>query len=100
MPQNDLGAETRLREAADALWDARSILRPIPPLRQWLDATNLSGAYAVQRLNTARRLSVGGRQIGRKIGLTSAAIQRQLIGLTTIEPAAPVETARGGGHLP
>ena len=78
MPQNDSSAETRLREAADALWDARSTRRPIPPLRQWLDATNLSGAYAVQRLNTARRLSVGGRQIGRKIGLTSVAIQRQL----------------------
>jgi len=78
MPQNDPIAETRLREAADVLWNARSTHRPIPPLRQWLDATNLSGAYAVQHLNTARRLSTGARKIGRKIGLTSAAIQRQL----------------------
>jgi 2-keto-4-pentenoate hydratase len=78
MPQNDFVDQTGLREAADALWDARSTHRPIPPLRQWLDATNLRGAYAVQRLNTARRLSAGRRMIGRKIGLTSAAVQRQL----------------------
>jgi 2-keto-4-pentenoate hydratase len=65
-----------IRACADALWDARARLTPVPPLRSWLEPGALADAYAVQSLNTARRLSNGARRIGRKIGLTSAAVQK------------------------
>jgi len=38
----------------------------------------LAAAYRVQQLNTARKLQAGARLVGRKIGLTSLAVQRQL----------------------
>jgi 2-keto-4-pentenoate hydratase len=40
------------------------------------DATQL--AYAVQQINVAARIAAGERIVGRKIGLTSPAVQRQL----------------------
>ena len=51
---------------------------PIAPLRsetQGMDAVAVAGmAYAVQQLNLAHALADGGRIVGRKIGLTSAAV--------------------------
>lgn len=70
--------KTEYQNVADALWNARQTRQPIAPPRQWLASTDLSGAYAVQRHNNARRLQSGGRIVGRKIGLTSQAVQRQL----------------------
>jgi 2-keto-4-pentenoate hydratase len=39
---------------------------------------DVSRAYAVQEINTKHWLSKGRRLVGRKIGLTSAAVQKQL----------------------
>lgn len=64
--------------AAQALYDARAECRPILPLRDWLAPEALDHAYAVQSLITQRRLSDGATRIGRKIGLTSTAVQKQL----------------------
>ena len=50
----------------------------IPPLRDWLNPEALDDAYGVQSVNANRKLAAGGRRIGRKIGLTSAAVQKQL----------------------
>ncbi len=50
----------------------------IPPLRDGLEPTDAEGAYAVQRINTDRWLADGRRIIGRKIGLTAEAVQKQL----------------------
>lgn len=48
----------------------------IPPVRDRLaDGTD---AYAVQEANTRFRLAAGGRLVGRKIGLTNPAVQKQL----------------------
>lgn len=68
----------RHQQAADALWVARQTRQPIPPLRGHLDPTDLAGAYAVQQLNDRRARAAGARRIGRKIGLTSLAVQAQL----------------------
>jgi 2-keto-4-pentenoate hydratase len=52
--------------------------RVVPPLRDRLDKTDLDAAYAVQELNTQAWLAGGRRLVGRKIGLTSLAVQAQL----------------------
>lgn len=60
----------------DAAWEKQT--GPIPPLTEipGIDDTDL--AYAVQMAWTERRIAGGERIMGRKIGLTSLAMQRQL----------------------
>lgn len=65
--------------AADALADAARTGVPCPPVRTLLPEGGIAEAYAVQRLNVERALDTKGRRVvGRKIGLTSPAVQRQL----------------------
>jgi len=64
--------------AADRLEEAVARRRGVAPVRDLLSATDIPLAYAVQQELTARRISRGGQVAGRKIGLTSAAVQRQL----------------------
>jgi 2-keto-4-pentenoate hydratase len=51
---------------------------PIPPLRDELPPGDVDVAYAVQRANTDHWVGEGRRIVGRKIGLTSEVVQRQL----------------------
>lgn len=51
---------------------------PIEPVRTRLPENDLDAAYEVQDLNTQRALAQGRRLTGRKIGLTSLAVQQQL----------------------
>jgi 2-keto-4-pentenoate hydratase len=51
---------------------------PVPPLRDGLRPDDVDGAYAVQSINTRYWTGQGRRIIGRKIGLTSESVQRQL----------------------
>jgi 2-keto-4-pentenoate hydratase len=51
---------------------------PIPSLRDELAATNVDAAYAVQSASVRTWLGAGRKIMGRKIGLTSAAVQAQL----------------------
>jgi 2-keto-4-pentenoate hydratase len=64
-------AVRRLREAAD-----RGV--PCPPVRDLIGPDDVTSAYAVQRTQTRSRLDAGAMIVGRKIGLTSPAVQRQL----------------------
>jgi len=48
------------------------------PIRTRLPDNDLAGAYAIQDLNTDHWLGAGRRLVGRKIGLTSRAVQDQL----------------------
>ena len=64
--------------AADLLAEARRTRRAIPPLGPSLGLADAETAYAVQEWNTKRWLSEGRRIVGRKIGLTSKAVQAQL----------------------
>jgi 2-keto-4-pentenoate hydratase len=61
----------RLREAA------RSRLS-IAPIRQNLGERDIAAAYLVQRANVSAAVTSGDRITGRKVGLTSLAVQRQL----------------------
>lgn len=66
-------------EAAAALLKAATADgRPIAPLRDRLAIANQDSAYAVQEINTQAWLAEGRRLVGRKIGLTSLAVQAQL----------------------
>lgn len=68
----------RLQQAAHALAEARRLRQPIGRISERFDITSLEQAYAVQELNTRDWLAQGRRLTGRKIGLTSVAVQQQL----------------------
>jgi 2-keto-4-pentenoate hydratase len=51
---------------------------PIAPIRSEIGQDNLAAAYKIQRINTAHGCDQGRVICGRKIGLTSAAVQVQL----------------------
>ncbi len=71
--------QVKVQEAADRLWNAAEAGTTCTPVRDLIGEHDLDAAYAVQEINTKRCL--GGEEkvlSGRKIGLTSRAIQRQL----------------------
>ena len=65
-------------EAAKMLRLAAESGRPCPPVRHLVGSQDIDAAYAVQRFNNQERIQKGQRPVGSKIGLTSAAVQRQL----------------------
>lgn len=72
-----------LKAVADLLWSAEQTGQPVAPVRAQIEqgaqgGDVLQAAYQVQQDLTQRRLDAGGRLVGRKIGLTSVAVQRQL----------------------
>jgi 2-keto-4-pentenoate hydratase len=68
-----------LRQAADLLWEADRTRQPVAPVRELLGtATDIDVGYAVQELNLHRSLGAGRRVSGRKIGVTSKAVQEQI----------------------
>jgi 2-keto-4-pentenoate hydratase len=66
-----------IAEAAERLRRAHEMYAPCQPVRDILPAEDVAAAYAVQEANTEHRLRSGRRLIGRKIGLTSKAVQAQ-----------------------
>ncbi len=70
MPERFEEAATMLREAYAG--------NPVAPLRGHVDPQDENGAYAIQSINTLHWIEGGRRIVGRKIGLTSAAVQKQL----------------------
>lgn len=75
-------ADDALSDLADQLWEAARSRAPIAPLREAAVARGLEAsvaqAYAIARINRERRRRAGDRLVGRKIGLTSPAVQQQL----------------------
>ncbi|KAH2841606.1 hypothetical protein KXW36_000928, partial [Aspergillus fumigatus] len=69
--------ERDLAQAARALRDAYSG-SVVAPLRDWLDPVDVTGAYAVQEINTRFWETQGRKIVGRKAGLTASAVQKQL----------------------
>lgn len=67
---------------ASELREASHSRQPCAPLRERATALGLSlsseNAYAIQRINRDERIRRGDRVVGRKIGLTSRAVQQQL----------------------
>ncbi len=66
-----------IEEAAARLRTAAGTGRPCSPIRA-LDAFSIPDAYAIQELALAPRITPANPRIGRKVGLTSPAVQQQL----------------------
>lgn len=67
-----------IAKAAEALSVARDQRQPIPPISDSFAIRDLDAAYAVAELNTRIAVAHSRRITGKKIGLTSAAVQKQL----------------------
>jgi 2-keto-4-pentenoate hydratase len=71
--------DTKLIESiASRLRGAAESGNPIPPVREELAVGGVQAAYAVQNVNTQHAIKRGRRLVGRKIGLTSKSVQKQL----------------------
>jgi len=74
-----MSEETKI---AELLWHAQSRMEPCAPVREYFDGKDERGqaalAYSVQQINIQRQVEGGRRIVGRKIGLTSPAVQKQL----------------------
>lgn len=69
---------TAVTRAARQLRDAAENGTPCAPVRDLIGATDVAAAYAVQEQLTHLRLAGGATIVGRKIGLTNPAVQKQL----------------------
>jgi 2-keto-4-pentenoate hydratase len=65
-------------EAAERLRVAAATRTPCAPVRDLIGPDDVVTAYAVQAEVTGGRIAAGARVVGRKIGLTSKAVQDQL----------------------
>ncbi|MGN9842621.1 2-keto-4-pentenoate hydratase [Nonomuraea sp. H19] len=70
--------ERAIAAAVARLATATAERQPCAPVRDLLGDADVAAAYEVQRRLTERRLAAGAVVAGRKIGLTSPAVQRQL----------------------
>ncbi len=70
--------QTLVKELAARLRDAEATRNTIAPVRGEIALDDMATAYAVQQANVAARVANGERIVGRKIGLTSLAVQKQL----------------------
>lgn len=80
MPLDRLGLHSRseIVEAAQRLLDAERRHSACPPIRELLNSGTIDDAYAVQSAVVAEKVRRGAVVVGRKIGLTSRAVQEQL----------------------
>jgi len=71
-------ANSSIQQAADALHEARSTRIPVSRISERFGIESLHDAYRVAAINTNRAIEAGKRICGKKVGLTSVAVQRQL----------------------
>lgn len=78
MTHANTASKGTVQEAAARLKKAFETATPTAPVRDLIGRDNIESAYEVQQLLTLARIARGGRVVGRKIGLTSPAVQMQL----------------------
>jgi len=68
-----------LKQIAEDIYKAKISKQPIAPIRNFFtNKKNIDKAYKIQQLVTEKKLADGAIIIGKKIGLTSFAVQEQL----------------------
>lgn len=67
-----------IEDIAGRLRQAAATRTPMAPPRDQISQGGVAAAYAIQEINTRFALDQGRRLVGRKIGLTSKAVQKQL----------------------
>lgn len=77
LPQSETST-AYVNAAARRLGRAAETNIPCAPVRDLIGSDDIAAAYAVQREIVAGRLAAGACRVGRKIGLTSPAVQEQL----------------------
>ncbi len=70
--------DAQVAELADALWRAEQTHEFIPPLTEKHPDLSPEDAYRVQELVLGKKLASGRKIVGKKVGLTSAAMQKML----------------------
>lgn len=75
---DSLLASAQVRKAAHLLGEATRTAVACDPVKPLLEDAGIDAAYAVQHVLTEQALAAGRRIVGRKIGLTSMAVQKQL----------------------
>jgi 2-keto-4-pentenoate hydratase len=70
--------EVTLKETADELLAAYETKSPVAPLRDRIHAMSIQDAYDIQDLQLQHYVATGRVLAGRKVGLTSPAMQQQL----------------------
>ncbi|KAF1685105.1 2-keto-4-pentenoate hydratase [Pseudoxanthomonas broegbernensis] len=73
-----LAASGPVREAARLLGQAARTATACDPVKPLIETDGIDAAYTVQHLLTEEALAGGRRLVGRKVGLTSVAVQKQL----------------------
>jgi 2-oxopent-4-enoate/cis-2-oxohex-4-enoate hydratase len=72
--------QSTIERAGDELYEAYRANTTVAPLRNRFDGIDIVDAYRIQERFMARRLAIGEDVIGKKIGVTSKAVQ-QMIGV-------------------
>ena len=67
-----------IKQAAEQIRLAQETKKTCAPIRHLFTERNIEAAYAIQNMNTQLKLTQGHKIIGKKIGLTSFAVQEQL----------------------
>lgn len=70
--------QDQIKEAANILYEAQQNLQPVAPLTEKYPGITTDEAYQVQLVNVERRVKEGAIVVGKKIGLTSRAMQKML----------------------
>lgn len=78
MTENSLAEDAKTRAAVERLRSAAVTGSPVAPVRDLIGRDDVEASYAVQSQLVAERIAAGAQVVGRKIGLTSKAVQAQL----------------------
>ena len=69
-------SDPQMAEAARSLYEAANMAKPIDPLSETHPEMSVADAYGIQMVNVTRRTAEGAKIVGKKIGLTSPAMQQ------------------------
>lgn len=78
MTETPIATSAGIAAAVERLREASATGTPVAPVRDLIGRDDVATAYAVQRQLSAERIEGGATVVGRKIGLTSKAVQQQL----------------------